>query len=525
LGFASVCIGVAPRFSLMADSREPLVFLVGAGPGDPELLTLRAAACLAKADLVLYDKLVPARVLELAPPVATKICVTELASCHVHRSPHVHAVMIEAARQGKRVVRLKGGDPFLFGRGGEEAEVLRQAGIPYEIVPGITAGIAASVCAGIPLTHRLHASAVAFVTGHEDPDKPESALDWSVLARFPGTLVVYMGFVRLPQIVQTLLEHGKLADTPAAVVQLASTGDQRTVEAPLRDLAGAVRTAGLSAPAIVLIGPVVGLRRRLAWFERRPLFGRHVLVTRPRHQAGDLLSRLGELGAVPFLLPGMEIQEPADWRPVDRALERLGDFQWLVFTSANGVHAFLKRLRQTGRDLRALGKVQLAAIGPGTTEALRRHDLEPDLVPPEFRSESLASALKERVAGGRVLLARADRGRELLRLELGAVAHVEQVAVYSQVNSVAADAAVFDRLRRGEIDYMLFTSSNIARAVLGALDRPCRARVESGQAKLVSISPVTSAVIRELGFPVAGEATRYTIAGLVEALVDLASRS
>lgn len=506
-------------------TRSPRVYLVGAGPGHPGLLTLRAVECLGQADLVLYDKLVPPRILEYAPPSAERRCVTELAAHHIERCPLVNQTMIEAVRQGKCVVRLKGGDPFIFGRGGEEAEVLRQAGIPYEIVPGITSGLAAAICAGIPLTHRSFSSAVALVTGHENPGKQESALDWAVLARFPGTLVIYMGVSRLPQIVQTLIDEGKAAETPAAVVQLASTGDQRTVEAPLQDLPDAVQAAGLSSPAIVLIGEVVALRSRLAWFEDRPLFGKRVLVTRPRHQAGDLVRRLDQLGAVSFVLPAVEIREPADWSQVDLALRNLGQYQWLVFTSANGVKAFLDRLRKTGRDWRALGGVRLAAIGPATAEALRGYYLEPDLVPPVFNSESLAEELKDRVAGKRVLLARADRGREVLRQELATVARVDQIAVYAQVDAIDPQAEAFDCLRRGEIDYVLLTSSNIARALLRALDAPSGARIRTGQVQLVSISGVTSAAIRELEFPVGGEASEATMAGMVETLVTLAQRS
>jgi uroporphyrinogen III methyltransferase/synthase len=499
---------------------DPLVYLVGAGPGDPGLLTLRAVECLARADVVLYDKLVPTRLLEHAPLSAERICVTDLAETHPERPPHVHRLLIDAARQGKRVVRLKGGDPFLFGRGGEEAEILRQAGIPYEVVPGVTAALAASACAGIPLTHRAYASAVAIVTGHENPLKPESNLDWALLARFPGTLVIYMGIARLPLIVQGLVENGKPADTPAAVVRWAGTGYQNTVAAPLGDLPAAVQAAGITAPAVVLIGPVVALREQIAWFEQRPLFGRRVLVTRPRHQAESLVRRLEELGAVPVILSVVEIRDPADWGPVDRALAALARYQWLVFTSSNGVHALVRRLRQTGRDLRAFGSLRLAAIGSGTAEALRAYQLEPDLVPDEFRSEALAAALKERAAGQRVLLARADRGRDLLRTELASVAEVDQIAVYSQIDAVETDADVLDGLRRAEIDFVTLTSSNIARSLARILDGPCRARLESGEVKIVSISPVTSAAIRELGWPVAAEATAYTVAGLVAALVE-----
>jgi uroporphyrinogen III methyltransferase/synthase len=500
----------------------PRVFLVGAGPGNPGLLTLRAVECLAQADLVLYDRLVPVRLLEHAPPACERVCVADLPGCHPERWPHIHRLLIEAARQGKRVVRLQGGDPFLFGRGGEEAEALREAGIPYEVVPGVTAGLGAAAYAGIPLTHRLHASGVVFVTGHEHHGKAESRVDWPLLARFPGTLVIYMGISRLAQITRALLDGGKAPDTPAAAIRWGTTGDQRTLEAPLHDLASAVQRAGLTAPALVVIGPVAALRPRLAWAERRPLFGKRVLVTRPRHQAGDLVRRLDQLGAVPVVLPAVEVREPADWAPADRALADLAGYDWLVFTSANGVHALVRRLRQTGRDLRALGGVRLAAIGPGTADALRGYHLEPDLVPPEFRSESLAAALKERAAGRRILLARADRGRDLLRQDLAAVATVDQVAVYSQVDALEGAAEVLEGLRTGAIEYVTLTSSNIARALLRTLDPHARTRIEAGEVKLVTISPVTSAAVREFGLPVAAVAAEYTTAGVLDALVALA---
>src|SRR5262245_55498432 len=311
----------------MADMKPPTVYLVGAGPGDPGLLTLRAVECLTQADLVVYDTLVPARLLDFAPAAAERICVKEVPGGHPARYPQIHDTLIEAARRGQRVVRLKGGDPFLFARGGEEAQALQEAGIPYEVVPGVTSGLAAAACAGIPLTHRGHASAVAFITGHEQPGKPGSALDWAALARFPGTLVFYMGIARLPLIVEALLSHGKSGDTPAAVVHWASTGDQKTLQTRLAELPEAVTSNGLTAPAIVIVGEVVALRGQLKWFEKRPLFGKRVLVTRPRSQAGDLVRALERLGASVMMLPTVEIREPADWADVDRALAKLATYQ------------------------------------------------------------------------------------------------------------------------------------------------------------------------------------------------------
>jgi uroporphyrinogen III methyltransferase/synthase len=496
----------------------PPVALVGAGPGHPGLLTLRAAELLARADFVLYDDLLPPALLAHAPPSARLMCVRELHPEHARRGPLAVAALLDAARRGLRVVRLKGGDPFVFGRGGEEAEALREAGIPFEVVPGVTAALGAAACLGVPLTQRRLSSAVALVTGHELPDKSD-ALDWSILARFPGTLAVYMGLSRLPHVVAALLAHGKDAATPAVCVHRATTPQQRSVTATLADLPDAVRAAGLTAPALVLIGPVVALRERLRWFEGRPLFGRRVLVTRPRGQADDLRRRLEELGAEVLLLPAVEVREPDDFTAVDRALLGLGRYQWVVFTSVNGVHAFVRRLRALGRDLRALGAVKLAAIGPVTADALRGYHLEPDLVPERYQSEDLAAALRERVRSCRVLLARADRGRELLREQLGEVAEVEQVAVYAQVDAVTPDETVLAALRGGHVDYVTLTSSNIARALIRALDEAALAPLRDGRARLVTISAVTSAAVRELGLPVAAEATEATTAGVVAVLV------
>jgi uroporphyrinogen III methyltransferase/synthase len=498
---------------------EPRVYLVGAGPGNPGLMTLRAVECLARADLVLYDQLVSPRLLDFAPPSARRICVRDLHEHHAERVPLVNRVLIEAASQGQCVVRLKGGDPYLFGRGGEEGELLHQAGVAFEVVPGVTAALGAAAFAGIPLTHRNHASAVAFVTGHEQEEKGESHLDWRALAQFPGTLVFYMGVSRLPVIAHELIQHGKPSSTPAALVHRATTGRQRTIEATLADLPHAVETAGLRAPSLVVVGDVVQLRPALNWFETRPLFGRRVLVTRPRAQADDMVRRLEELGAEVLLLPTVEVRDPPDWTPVDRAIAEIARYQWLVFTSVNGVHFFLRRLRQQGRDLRALGSIRLAVIGPATADALRAYHLEPDLMPGEYRSESLAVELRQRAAGQRLLLARADRGRELLRDELTQVAEVEQIAVYSQVDTIELDPTIAEQLRRGDVHYVTLTSSNIARSLAQLLDAETVARLRDGSVRIVTISPLTSAAVRELGFPVAAEATEYTSEGVIAALL------
>ena len=499
------------------------MIFVGAGPGNPGLLTLRGKECLALADVIIHDRLVTQRILDYAAPSAERIAAADLAGCHPEKATQIHNLILDAARRGKRVVRLKGGDPLLFARGGEEVEAVRRAGFSYEIVPGVTAGLAAAAFAGIPLTHRFHASAVAFVTGHEDPSKADSSLDWQALARFPGTLVIYMGIARLAQLVDVLLQHGKPPSTPTAAIRWGSTGEQKTVEASLGGIVDAVHRADLKAPAVVVIGSVVGLRQELAWFEQRPLFGKHVLVTRPHQQAAEFARRLEFLGAVPHIAPVIDIGEPSDWEPVDAALGKLASYEWLVFTSANGVHAFLRRLRQRAHDLRGLGSAKLAAIGPNTAAALAGYYLAADVVPDSFRSEALADALRDQVAGKRVLLIRADRGREVLRDQLSQVAQVEQIAVYSQVDVLRRDDAAMALVREGRVQYVALTSSNIARAFIGALDEAGREQILSGKANLVTISPVTSEAVREMGMPVAGEAKRYTSAGVVEVLLELAA--
>ncbi|MFM7148749.1 MAG: uroporphyrinogen-III C-methyltransferase [Gemmataceae bacterium] len=495
--------------------------LVGAGPGHPGHITVRAVEWLRRADVVLHDRLVAPALIDHAPASARRICVEELGPCHAQRLPLILDTMIDLARQGLCVVRLKGGDPMIFARGGEEALALREAGIPFEIVPGVTAALSASACAAIPLTHRLHSSAVAIITGHEYPEKASSRLDWDALARFPGTLVFYMGIARLEHLTASLMQHGKPGRTPAAVVERAGTSSQRTVTGALADIAGRVREQDLHPPALLILGEVVSLRDTLRWFEDRPLFGKTVLVTRPRHQAGEMVRRIEELGGTGLVLPGVEIGPAPDPARVDDAIARLASFDWLVFTSGNGVSAFLDRLVKNGRDLRDLAGLQLAAIGPATATALQRHHLRADLVPAVFNSESLAESLRSRVAGQRVLLARADRGLDLLREELSRVASVEQVAVYSQRNADGEDTGiVHQRIRDGELDAITLTSSNIARKILGDLDEACRRRIESGQVGLISISPRTSAAAAEWGLPVAAEARHYTIDGVVEALCE-----
>jgi uroporphyrinogen III methyltransferase/synthase len=508
----------------MSEEHAPRVFIVGAGPGSPGLLTRRAEEVLAIADLVLYDQLVPQRLLDFTKPTCERICVRELPGAHPDKYPHIHQLLIDRAQQGQTVVRLKGGDPLVFGRGGEETEALRDARIPFEIVPGVTAALAAAAYLDIPLTHRKYASAVAFVTGHELPMKPGNALDWKALAAFPGTLAIYMGIARLPLIVAELLKYGRDPATPAAIVERASTGDMRSVATTLAKLDLDRRQAGLEAPGLILIGESVRHRAPVSWFESRPLFGKRVIVTRPAAQAASMIHRLETLGAVVFHLPTVAVEPPADWAPVDAALDELKCGEaWIVFTSANGVRFLLQRLLECGHDLRLLGKCKLAAIGPATAHALQEWHLNADIVPEESHSsETLAKLLTVPVQGRRVILARADRGRDTLRSELAKVADVTAVTVYQQRDELRANHEVLDRLRRGEIEFITLTSANIAKALIGHCDEVIRGRISRNEVKLVSNSPATTSMIRSLGFEAAGEAKASTDDGMIEELIDLA---
>ncbi len=503
------------------DPQPGLVHLVGAGPGDPGLLTRRGHDALARAEVVVYDHLASPRLLDLAPEGALRIAAGKTIGHCTLSQDEINATLVEHARLGRRVVRLKGGDPYVFGRGAEEAEHLGRHGIPFVVVPGVTAALGATAYAGISVTHRDAASAVAFVTGHaqggEGSDEA-GRLDWAGLARFPGTLVVYMGVTRLAALCRTLIAQGKDPATPAAMIQSGTLSRQKTVVAPLAELATRVVEAGIGPPALLVVGAVVARRDRLAWFERRPLFGRRIVVTRPIGESDRSAEALEALGAEVLVAPTVRILPVDDFGPMDRAIDRLSGFDWLVFTSGNGVRHFLGRLEARGRDLRALGHLQLAAIGPGTAEALATYHLRADLVPASYRSEALAEALVARAAGRRILLARADRGRTILRDTLEGVAEVEQVPTYRNVDVEALPVEALARLAEGTVDWITLTSSAIAARLIALLPAEARSRI-GRDLKLATLSPVTTAAVAALGHPVAAEAAVFTWDGLVESIL------
>lgn len=495
------------------------VYLVGAGPGDPGLLTLRGLECLQRADVVLYDGLVHPLILRHARGVAQRTSRIDGADGRRLDQAEINRQLIDAARSGRTVVRLKGGDPLIFGRGGEEAAALAAAGIPFEIVPGVTAAAAAGAYAGIPFTQRETASAVAFVTGHEDPAKPAALLDFAALARFPGTLVFYMGLHRVAAIADALIAHGKPRPTPAAVVSRAATPHQRVVVSTLDRLAADVTAAQLQPPSLIIVGDVVAQRHGLAWFEKRPLLGRRIAITRPEGQADSAIARCFELGAEPVLLPLIRILPPDDWGAVDAALDTIRNYDWLVFTSVNGVEHLLGRLWGRGGDARALGHIRLAAIGSATAEALADRHLRADLVPEAFRAEALAEALSSHVAGRRVLWARASRGRDVLPQQLRAAgATVEEVVVYQNIDTGALPEPGRSLLESGRLDWIGLSSPSIARRLSALLSPQGRATL-GHSTRLAAISPVTAVAATAEGLPVAAVAQTHTWDGLLDAIV------
>ena len=491
------------------------VFLVGAGPGDPGLITLRGVACLQQAEVILYDYLVNPQILDHASPTAQRICLGQHGQTRIWEQSEINEKLVELAEQGKIVVRLKGGDPAVFARGAEEVEALGQCKIPFEIVPGITVALASSSYTGVPVTHRECSSAVALVTGHEDAGKSQSSLDYEALAKFPGTLAIYMGVTSAERWTTALLEGGKPAETPVLIVRRCSFPDQETFSCRLDQVAEQLsRDSGIRPPVVVIIGAVTDLPRTVSWFEERPLFGKRVMVTRPSSSTDSLGRELAARGAQVICQPAIEICPPENWEAVDAVLQDLARFDWLVFSSGNGVRSFLDRLLETGRDMRALGGLRIAAIGPGTVEVLGQYRLAVDLQPQSYRAEALADALVAEDPSGRFLLARANRGREVLceRLE-AAGATVEQLVVYQSVDVSVAEDQVMEQLAAGRVDWITVTSSAIARSLVSLLGD----QLEGVQ--LASISPLTSTTLRELGLSPAVEAEQYTMAGVVAAIV------
>ena len=479
-----------------------MVYLIGAGPGDPELITWKGRGILARAAVVLYDHLAPDALLDLAPPEAERIYVGKKRAVHSHTQEEICGMLIDYGRRGGTVVRLKGGDPFIFGRGGEEAEALAAAGVPFEVVPGVTTPLGIAAYSGVPLTHREHTSAVTFVTGHN-----VAAIDWTKVGA-SETVVVFMGLTSFREIARAVIAGGRAASTPAMAVRWGTRPDQQTVTGTLDDLADRIESAGMKPPATIIFGEVVGLRDKLNWYERLPLFGRRIVVTRARGQSAEFAGSLRALAADVIEFPTIEIRPPSDPAPLDRAIARLETYDWIVFTSANGVRYFLEALDRSARDLRAM-RAKLCAIGPATKKAIEDLHLKVDRMPREYVAESLVEAFGgEELAGRRILLPRAAVARDTAPRGLAALgALVDVVEAYR--TTVPAPAAF-----PPHADWITFTSSSTVKnfVELAGLDA-------LRGVKVASIGPVTSATARDLGLTVDAEADPHTTQGLIDALM------
>jgi uroporphyrinogen III methyltransferase / synthase len=496
------------------------VFLIGAGPGDPGLITVKGKECISRADVIIYDYLASPSLLAFAEPSAEQIYVGKKGGDHTLSQDGINSLLVEKASQGLIVARLKGGDPFIFGRGGEEAEVLIQAGIPFEVVPGVTSAIAAPAYAGIPLTHRKFTTTLAFVSGHEAPGKEKSSINWESLANGIGTLVFLMGVKNLPYIVTSLIGHGKPPETPVALVRWGTTTRQQTVTGTLDTIVDNVAKAGLKSPSIIIVGEVVKLRESMNWFEKKPLMGRRIIVTRAREQASDLVKLLSELGAECLEFPTITIVPPKDFHLLDRAIDDIASYDYLVFTSVNGVTFFFERLFEKGLDVRRLGHIRTATIGPATSARLRQFGITSDIIPESYRAESVITAFKkEPVQGKKILLPRAKEARPILPVELSKMgAIVDEIVTYT-ANPVLKNAdELIQNLESSSIDMITFTSSSTV-TNFKALIPEERFATLMKNVTIASIGPITSETASTLGFHVDVTAEEFTIPGLVAAIV------
>ncbi|MBP1718509.1 MAG: uroporphyrinogen-III C-methyltransferase [Deltaproteobacteria bacterium] len=496
------------------------VYLIGAGPGDPGLMTVKGLACLQEADVVIYDYLANEQLLNSVRPGAEKIYVGKKGGDHILPQEKINSLIVAKAGEGKVIVRLKGGDPFIFGRGGEEAEELAEAGIPFEIVPGITSAIAAPAYAGIPLTHRAYTSTVAFITGHEDPTKEDSQIAWDKIATGIGTLVFLMGVGNLPRIASELVKNGRSPQTPVALIRWGTLPEQETYLGTLATIGKVAEVHNVKPPVIILVGEVAGLRDKLNWFETLPLFGKKIVVTRSREQASDLSERLRKLGAISIEFPTIEILPPDNLDDLDHGVDRLGEYDWIIFTSVNGVRFFLDRLMKLGKDIRDLKGPRIAAIGPKTAEELELLRIKVSFVPKEYRAEAIYEGLrKEDLRGKRILIPRAKMARDVLPAELrNAGAQVDVVEVYRTLRPESGAEKVRELLEKKQVAAVTFTSSSTVTNFVELLGKENASGLMKGTA-VASIGPVTAETAKSFGIETAIVPKDYTIPALVEALV------
>ena len=495
------------------------VYLIGAGPGDPGLLTLKGKRCLEQADVVVYDYLVDQRILAYARPQAELIYAGKRSGSAAMSQADINRLIVDRAHQGQAVVRLKGGDPFLFGRGGEEAQELVKAAIPFEIVPGVTSALAVPAYAGIPLTHREHASAVAIVTGHKEVWDTAPHLNWATLAGVGGTLVFLMGTRQLRNNMRRLMSYQLPGSTPVALIRWGTRPDQDVLVGTVETIADLVEQRGFEPPAVAVVGHVVELRQQLRWFETKPLFGRRIVVTRPRLQAGGFVEQLEQQGAAVVQFPTIETVPVASSQELDAALDALPSYDWAIFTSVNGVRYVFERLAERRHDIRRLAGVRLAAIGPETARALEARHLRVEAMPAEYRAEALPAVLGE-VAGQRILLPRAAEAREILPKNLRAAgAQVDEIAVYKTVRPPTQTEELRHLLRTRQLDLITFTSSSTVRNFMAAFaDQDVAALL--GSTALGCIGPITADTARGYGLRVSVQPQQYTIAAFYRAIVD-----
>jgi uroporphyrinogen III methyltransferase/synthase len=501
-------------------SKPGKVYLVGAGPGDPGLLTLRGKEVLSKGDVVIYDRLANPRLLDFAPQGSEFVYVGKRMGCHAVTQDEINRLIVEHALRGKMVVRLKGGDPFIFGRGGEEAAFCREHNIPFELVPGVSSAIAAPAYAGIPLTHRSHTASVTIVTGHRMFDANETDVDWEGLANGVGTLVFLMGMKNLPHIVSRLVEGGRPSDSPVAAIQWGTTPMQKTVTGTLGDIEKKVKKAGLKPPSVIVIGDVVSLKDRLEWFEKKPLFGKKIVITRARHQAGSLVKLLEKKGAICIEFPCIDISMPFDLSPLDSALLRLASYDWVIFGSVNAVRFFFKRLDDLDLDARALSQTKIAVAGSGTSHCLSGFFLKADMIPKRFQAEGLIDKFRELdMAGKKILIPGASIARKVLPKELSLMgAQVDKVTVY-ETKMAGPPPEVLKYLEEHFVDMVTFTSSSTVKNFLKILPPSLKSKLLS-QTKMACIGPVTSETLEASGASTDIMPERATIEDLVKAIEE-----
>jgi uroporphyrinogen III methyltransferase/synthase len=502
-------------------SKSGKVYLVGAGPGDPGLLTLKGKECLEAADVVLYDYLANPVLLKYAPTTAERIYVGRRGRGQYQDQADINRLLIERAKEGNVVIRLKGGDPFVFGRGGEEAEAVAAAGVDFELVPGVSAAVAVPAYAGIPVTHRTLASTVTFVTGHEDPTKPVALLEWPKLASTSGTLVFMMGMKNLPLIVRQLLSEGRPSDTLVAAIRWGTKAAQQTIVGTLADIVSKAEAAHFEPPTVIVVGEVVRLRGQLNWFETKPLFGKRVVLTRPQEQAREFSQLLTAYGAEPVEVPTIQIVPPASWQTIDDAMTRLSTYQWLIFTSVNGVRPFMDRLHAAGKDARALANLRLCAIGPRTAQELGTYGLIPNVIPAEFQAEGVIAALAHvGIRGSRILIPRAEVAREILPhqlRELGAA--VDVIPVYRTIAPAVDVASLTQQLQDGQVAVVTFTSSSTVRNFVELFGGRDRVRPLLAGVVVACIGPITARTAEEYGLMVTVMPAENTVPALAEAIV------